>query len=159
MSAPAQLPTPTDHLIREVAFPAFFEKLASVAGISPPDAASAQRLVDIGDVVTPAVGLFVEKQARAGATGVASAIKEAADAMFGLLDVPQQPLSSPGMYLDIPGVRDAALVLADQAQKQAKQAMEGCAPGANPNLAPPFKKKDEDEEEEGTEPKKMPGAV
>lgn len=114
---------PTDAqalLMREVSVPAFFEKLAADAGVSGPDPAQAQLLLGLGDQVTPAVARFVEKQARAGQLSAAAVVEKAAGAAreFSGLPPSPRPADAPTGYLAVPGVRDAALKVAEELRKQ-----------------------------------------
>lgn len=131
-------------LYAEVSIPAFFEKLAG-AHVAPPDADSAQRLLNLGDIVVPAVHLFIEKQASREQQTTAHSIKSAVDAAFavaGLTARPPQPATNAVDFLRIPKIAAAAAAYRAELLKGAN---EGCGP-AMPGT--PIARGEEEEEEE-----------
>lgn len=143
MANPTQLPE-ADYLFQQVTAPAFFEKLAADAGVSPPDAATADSLARLGRLIAPAVDLFLRKAASAEAADASSALKQAADDVFeiaGLAEPPRWATSTPGQFLDVPGVKAAAESLA------AKLGMAECAVPGIPATSPDPKVVDEEDDE------------
>ena len=130
-------------LLTRVSRPAFIEKLAAESGYTVADAAEAQRMFDLGDVVVPAVSHYLNKVAASGHMAAASVAKEAADAAFaacGISTVQAVPESTAGSYLSDEQIKSAAAALLVERAKAA-DLMSGCGVPAGSSQA-------EDEEEE-----------
>lgn len=113
-------PDENDTLLGQVAVPAFFQKLAADCGVSPADAAESRRLLELGDLVGPAVALFMHKKATAEREAHMAAAKEAAEAAFRVAGRPA-PARTAGPaeeFLNIPGVKEAAEALLAKTQGQ-----------------------------------------
>lgn len=125
---------PKALLLAEVSVPAFFEKLAAETGFSPPDAATGDTLLGTGNLIANTVDLYLQKAAAAQTGQSASVVKMATDAAFQTAGIfaPLNKQAAPAQYLETSGVRDAALLLIAEAQKQASQQPEPEAPAATP---------------------------
>lgn len=148
--------TPEQHLLRTVSVPAFFEKVAAEAAISPPDDAAAKRLLDLGDLVAPAVGLFVEKCAAAQGVSHDAVVKAAAEAAFEAVGLPlnRAPEAAAISYLQLPGVKEAAAAMAEALRQQAeaqKAANLACGP-MPPGAAKPVEGEDEEDDKKPAAP-------
>jgi hypothetical protein len=125
--------TPEAVLLTEVSVPEFFRKLAADTGISPTDADTSARLLGQGNLVANTIELYARKEAaisNSQSVGVVKAATDAAFAMAGLVGQQAQPEKTAG-FLDVEGVRDAALLILANAKQardaQDKAAAAGCA--------------------------------
>lgn len=137
--------TPEAVLLAEVSVPEFFRKVAAETGVSPPDADTSARLLGQGNLVANTVELFARKEAALStgqSLGVVKAATDAAFAMAGLLEQHKQPEKAAG-FLDVEGVRDAALLIL----ANAKQAQEDHSKAAAENCVVPAMTPEKTEEE------------
>jgi len=140
---------PEALLLAEVAVPAFFQKLAAEVGVSPPDAAAADGLIGTGNLVFNTVDLYLKKEASLQTDQTTSVVKAATDAAFAAAGIfAKQAEEEPKTFLDVSGVRDAALLLIANNMKAAADG--AVAPAVNPTGAAAEK---EDEEKVVTPPK------
>lgn len=146
---------PEALLLAEVSVPAFFQKLAADVGITPPDSATADSLIGTGNLVTNTVDLYLKKEASLKANGAVSAVKAATDAAFNAAGIfAKQAQEEPVAFLDVSGVRDAALLIVANGMKAAQDQQEklkkaaDVAAALNPMISKTDKDKDENEDEE-----------
>lgn len=140
---------PEALLLAEVSVPAFFQKLAADVGITPPDAATADSLISTGNLVTNTVDLYLQKEASLKTSGTVSAVKAATDAAFeeaGLFST-KQATEAPAAFLDVSGVRDAALLIVANGMKAAQEEQDRVKAAAEASaMINPSKTEEEDEE-------------
>lgn len=150
---------PEDLLLAEVAVPAFFQKLAADGGVVPPDAGTADRLIGVGNLVYNTVEAYFRKEASLQTDQTTSVVKAATDAAFETAGIfAKQAREEPTAFLDVSGVRDAALLLiannmktAQDAQEKTKRAAEAALAAVNPVGG----KADEEDEEKVVAPPKI----
>lgn len=149
---------PEALLLAEVSVPAFFQKLAADVGVTPQDVAQADSLIGTGNLVTNTIDLYLKKEASSQTDTTSTIVKAATDAAFSAAGIfAKQAEEKPAAFLDVSGVRDAALLIvangmkaAQDEQDRLKRAAEGVIPAVNPTGD---KAKEEDEEKVVTPPK------
>jgi hypothetical protein len=141
------------RLIEKVAYPAFFEKLAS-AGYDVADPEAVRAMAGLSDVVSPAVALVVDGYLKAASGGRAAAVKLAADSALAIagLDTPVPTETPSATFLTDPDVKSAAAVLVAELLKAAN--IESIMGGAAPRK---MEASEEEDEEEGKPKKKVVG--
>lgn len=119
----SQTLTPTaaeQALLDQVTIPAFFEKVASVSGISPSSPEASQMACHYGDLVAPAVGMYIREKIANQSAESDRLVKAAFDATLDVAGVQRKQASEPAeSFLKLDGLRDAALTVVDDMAKRA----------------------------------------
>lgn len=153
MSQPKTSNEANDLLLRQVAVPTFFQKMASDGGYSPDSDQEARQILRIGDLVKMAADDYLNAIQSSGKNKTSQAVKAASDVAFevaGIHAAPANPGPQANEFLLDDAVKAAAAMIFDNRVKAAMPEM----PTVPPALA-----EDEELDEDGKPKKKAVPAV